>query len=138
MKRFFNLSTGIMLGVIAIAVIVAVLSSTINWQAVIWMVIAAMWVAIARVNEMMSDGWKELYYSTNDELTELRKQNTDTDAKYQTAVQDLDNVTQKVEELTQALEAKKPRRKKKLDLSDEDVTRIKMEMRTAGLIKEEE
>ena len=124
-----------MLGVIAIAVIVAVLSSTINWQAVIWMVIAAMWVAIARVNEMMSDGWKELYYSTNDELTELRKQNTDTDAKSKTGdAQD---------------SGKKPRRKKKLDLSDEDVTkkldlsdkdvtRIKMEMRTAGLIKEEE
>ena len=124
MKRFFNLSTGIMLGVIAIAVIVAVLSSTINWQAVIWMVIAAMWVAIARVNEMMSDGWKELYYSTNDELTELRKQNTDAVAKSKTGdAQD---------------SGKKPRRKKKLDMSDEDVTRIKMEMRTAGLIKEEE
>ena len=33
---------------------------------------------------------------------------------------------------------KKPRKKKKLDLSDEDVARIKTEMRTAGLTQEEE
>lgn len=33
---------------------------------------------------------------------------------------------------------KKPRKKKKLDLSDKDVTRIKTELRAAGLTKDEE
>ena len=134
MKRFFNLSTGTMLAAIAIAVIAAVLSSTINWQAVIWMVIAAMWVVCARWNQMMSEDWKQLYDSNADELAKLRD-------KYQA----LDNDYLKLAKRNEATSKEnaqesglKPRRKKKLDLTDEDVTRIKMEMHTAGLIKEEE
>jgi hypothetical protein len=58
--------------------------------------------------------------------------------KYQTAVQDLDNVTRKVEELTRALEENKAKkkmvRKKKEEHSEQDITRIKNEMKTAGLV----
>ena len=172
-----------MLAVIVIAVIAAVPSSPINWTAIIWMVIAAMWVVCARSNQLTSEDWKQLYdsqskmvntmkqtwTSTNDELAELRgkyqaldneylklakqneatskenaqlhervddlrKQNSDYAEKYQTAAQDLDNVTQKVEELTQALEAKKPVLKTpKREYTEQDQVRIQEEMKSAGL-----
>jgi DNA repair exonuclease SbcCD ATPase subunit len=80
-----------MLAVIAIAIIAAALSSPINWTAVIWMVITAMWVVCARSNQLTAEDWKQLYdtqsktfntlrqtwASTNNELVELR-------GKYQT------------------------------------------------------
>jgi uncharacterized coiled-coil DUF342 family protein len=172
-----------MLAVIVIAMLSAVLSSTINWLAVIWMFIAAMWVVCARTNQLTAEDWKQLYdtqsktfntlrqrwSSTNDELVELRgkyqaldndylklakqnevtskenaqlhervddlrKQNSDYAEKYQTAAQDLDNVTQKVEELTMALEAKKPTQKTtKREYTEQDQARIQEEMKSAGL-----
>ena len=75
-----------MLAVITIAIIAAALSSPINWTAIIWMVIAAMWVVCARSNQLTAEDWKQLYdtqsktfntlrqtwASTNDELVELR------------------------------------------------------------------
>lgn len=183
MKRFFNLTTCVMLAVIVIAMLAAVLSSTINWLAVIWMVIAAMWVVCARSNQLTAEDWKQLYdtqskafntlrqtwASTNDELVELRgkyqtldddylklskqneatskenvqlhervddlrKQNSVYAEKYQTAAQDLDSVTQKVEELTQTLEAKKPTQKTvKREYSEQDQARIREEMKSAGM-----
>lgn len=183
MKRFFNLTTCVMLAVIVIAMLAAVLSSTINWLAVIWMVIAAMWVVCARTNQLTAEDWKQLYdtqskafntlrqtwASTNDELVELRgkyqtldddylklskqneatskenvqlhervddlrKQNSVYAEKYQTAAQDLDSVTQKVEELTQTLEAKKPTQKTvKREYSEQDQARIREEMKSAGM-----
>jgi TolA-binding protein len=80
-----------MLAVIVIAIVAAALSSPINWTAIIWMVIAAMWVVCARFNQLTAEDWKQLYdtqskafntlrqrwTSTNDELVELR-------GKYQT------------------------------------------------------
>ena len=138
-----------MLAVIVIAMLAAVLSSTINWLAVIWMVIAAMWVVCARFNQLTAEDWKQLYdtqsktfntlrqtwASTNDELVELR-------GKYQTVMQDLDVATQKVEGLTRALEAKKTirktTRKKKEDYTDQEKARIKNEMKSAGLVPEKE
>ena len=80
-----------MLAVIVIAMLAAVLNPAINWLAVIWMVIAAMWVVYARSNQLTAEDWKQLYdtqskafntlrqrwASTNDELVELR-------GKYQT------------------------------------------------------
>jgi len=172
-----------MLAVIVIAMLAAVLSSTINWLAVIWMVIAAMWVVCARFNQLTAEDWKQLYdtqskvfntlrqrwTSTNDELVELRgkyqtldddylklakqneatskenvqlhervddlrKQNSVYAEKYQTAAQDLDNVTQKVEELTQTLEAKKPTQKSaKREYTEQDQARIREEMKSAGM-----
>jgi len=188
-----------MLAVIVIAMIAAVLSSTINWLAVIWMVIAAMWVVYARSNQLTAEdwarsnqltaeGWKQLYHtqskafntlrqrwaSTNDELVELRgkyqtldddylklakqneetsmenvqlhervddlrKQNSDYAEKYQTTAQDLDDMTQKVEELTQALEAKKSVRKtSKKAYTEQDQARIREEMKAGGMIKDED
>ena len=170
MKRFFNVYTGAMLAVIAIAMLAAVLSSTINWLAVIWMVIAAMWVVYARSNQLTAEDWKQLFdtqskafntlrqrwASTNDELVELRgkyqtldddylklaKQNSDYAEKYRTTAQDLDNANRKVEELTQALEAKKVQnkttRKKKEDYTEQEKARIKNEMKAGGLIKDED
>lgn len=149
MKRFFNLATCAMLAVIVIAVLAAALSPTINWLAIIWMVITAMWVVCARFNQLTAEDWKQLsdtqsrafntlsqtWTSTNDELVELR-------GKYQTVVQDLYNATQKVEELTRALEAKKTirkmARKKKEDYTDQEKARIKNEMKSAGLVPEKE
>lgn len=75
-----------MLAVISIAIIAAALSSPINWTAIIWMVIAAMWVVCARTNQLTAEDWKQLYDTqsktfntlrqtwtgTNDELVELR------------------------------------------------------------------
>lgn len=87
-----------MLAVIVIAMLAAVLSPAINWLAVIWMVIAAMWVVTARSNQLTAEDWKQLYgtqsnafntlrqrwNSTIDELVELR-------GKYQALYQALDD-----------------------------------------------
>lgn len=149
MKRFFDLCTIIALTVILLAVIAEILFPPTNWVAIVWMLITAIWVGCARSDQLTAEDWKQLYDSqskmvntmkqrwttTNDELVELR-------GKYQTAVQDLDNATQKVEELTRALEAKNTRskttRKKKEEHSEQDITRIKNEMKSAGLVPEKE
>lgn len=95
MKRFFNLPTIIVLAIVAISIIVEVLSPVINWLAIIWMVIAAVWAAEARLNQMEAEDWKQHYddqtnvlkaaertlYSTADELAELR-------GKYETLTND--------------------------------------------------
>lgn len=96
MKRFFNLNTCVMLAAIVIAMIVAVFSSTVNWLAIIWMAIAAMWVFIARSNQLTAEDWKQLYdtqskafntlrqrwSSSNDELVELRRKHQVLDNDY--------------------------------------------------------
>ena len=145
MKRFFDLYTIIVLTVILLAVIAEILFPPTNWVAIAWMLITAVWVGCARSDQLMAEDWKQLYdtqsktfntlrqtwTSTNDELVELR-------GKYQTAVQDLNNATRKVEELTRALEENKAKkkmvRKKKEEHSEQDITRIKNEMKTAGLV----
>ena len=145
MKRFFDLYTIIVLTVILLAVIAEILFPPTNWVAIAWMLITAVWVGCARSDQLMAEDWKQLYdtqsktfntlrqtwTSTNDELVELR-------GKYQTAVQDLNNATRKVEELTRALEVSKAKkkmvRKKKEEHSEQDITRIKNEMKTAGLV----
>lgn len=134
-----------MLTVILLAVIAEILFPPTNWVAIAWMLITAVWVGCARSDQLMAEDWKQLYdtqsktfntlrqtwTSTNDELVELR-------GKYQTAVQDLNNATRKVEELTRALEVSKAKkkmvRKKKEEHSEQDITRIKNEMKTAGLV----
>ena len=145
MKRFFDLYTIIVLTVILLAVIAEILFPPTNWVAIAWMLITAVWVGCARSDQLTAEDWKQLYdtqsktfntlrqtwTSTNDELVELRE-------KYQTAVQDLNNATRKVEELTRALEESKAKkkmvRKKKEEHSEQDITRIKNEMKTAGLV----
>lgn len=149
MKRFFDLYTIIALTVILLAVIAEILFPPTNWVAIVWMLITAIWVGWARSDQLTAEDWKQLYDSqskmvntmkqrwttTNDELVELR-------GKYQTAVQDLNNATRKVEELTRALEAKNTRskttRKKREEHSEQDITRIKNEMKSAGLVPEKE
>jgi phage-related minor tail protein len=149
MKRFFDLYTIIVLTVILLAVIAEILFPPTNWVAIAWMLITAVWVGCARSDQLTAEDWKQLYdtqsktfntlrqtwTSTNDELVELR-------GKYQTAVQDLNNATRKVEELTRALEENKAKkkmvRKKKEEHSEQDITRIKNEMKTAGLVPEKE
>jgi len=149
MKRFFDLYTIIALTVILLAVIAEILFPPTNWVAIVWMLITAIWVGYARSDQLTAEDWKQLYdtqsktfntlrqtwTSTNDELVELR-------GKYQTAVQDLNNATRKVEELTRALEENKAKkkmvRKKKEEHSEQDITRIKNEMKTAGLVPEKE
>ena len=95
MKRFFNLPTIIVLAIIAISIIVEVLSPVINWLAIIWMVIAAVWAVAARLNHMETQDWMQRYdtqtsafnalkqtlSSTADELAELR-------GKYETLTND--------------------------------------------------
>lgn len=95
MKRFFNLPTIIVLAITAISIIVEVLSPVINWLAIIWMVIAAVWAVAARLNHMETQDWMQRYddqtiafndlkqtpTSTVDELTELR-------GKYETLTND--------------------------------------------------
>ena len=145
MKRFFDLYTIIVLTVILLAVIAEILFPPTNWVAIAWMLITAVWVGCARSDQLTAEDWKQLYdtqsktfntlrqtwTSTNDELVELRE-------KYQTAVQDLNNATRKVEELTRALEENKAKkkmvRKKKEEHSEQDIIRIKNEMKTAGLV----
>lgn len=115
MKRFFNLPTIIVLAIVAISIIVEVLSPVINWLAIIWMVIAAVWAVAARLNHMETQDWMQHYdsqtnafntlkqtlTSTVDELAELR-------GKYETVVQELEQANQKVNELTQNISARKP------------------------------
>lgn len=87
MKRFFNLPTIIVLAIVAISIIVEALSPVINWLAIIWMVIAAVWAVAARLNHMETQDWMQRYdsqtsafnalkqtmSSTADELAELRR-----------------------------------------------------------------
>ena len=87
MKRFFNLPTIIVLAIVSISIIVEVLSPVINWLAIIWMVIAAVWAVAARLNHMETQDWMQRYdsqtsgfntlrqtlTSTADELAELRR-----------------------------------------------------------------
>ena len=141
MKRFFDLYTIIALTVILLAVIAEILFPPTNWVAIVWMLITAIWVGCARSDQLTAEDWKQLYDSqskmvntmkqrwttTNDELVELR-------GKYQTAVQDLNNATQKVEELTRVLEAKKPAQKaSKRVYTEQDQARIREEMKSAGV-----
>lgn len=95
MKRFFNLPTIIVLAIVAISIIVEVLSPVINWLAIIWMVIAAVWAVAARLNHMETLDWMQRYddqtsafntlkqtlTSTADELAKLR-------GKYETLTND--------------------------------------------------
>ena len=95
MKRFFNLPTIIVLAIAVIAIIVEVLSPVINWLAIIWMAIAAVWAVAARLNHMETQYWMQRYdsrtsafndlkqtlTSTVDKLTELR-------GKYETLTND--------------------------------------------------
>ena len=157
MKRFFNLPTIIVLAIIAISIIVEVLSPAINWLAIIWMVIAAVWAVAARLNHMETQDWMQRYdsqtsafndlkqtmSSTADELAELRRKYealtydkqdlfkqfksqsacidgleasldsrmleiNELRGKYETAVQELEQANQKVNELTQNISARKP------------------------------
>ena len=99
MKRFFNLPTIIVLAIIAISIIVEVLSPVINWLAIIWMVIAAVWAVAARLNHMETQDWMQRYdsqtsafndlkqtmSSTADELAELRR-------KYESLTYDKQNL----------------------------------------------
>ena len=141
MKRFFDLYTIIVLTVILLAVIAEILFPPTNWVAIAWMLITAVWVGCARSDQLTAEDWKQLYdtqsktfntlrqtwTSTNDELVELR-------GKYHTAVQDLNNATRKVEELTQTPEAKKPTQKAaKREYSEQDQARIREEMKSAGM-----
>ena len=149
MKRFFDLCTIIALTVILLAVIAEILFPPTNWVAVVWMLITAIWVGCARSDQLTAEDWKQLYDTQSKAFNTLKQIWTSTvheaeelKEKYQTAVQDLDNATQKVEELTRALEAKNTRskttRKKKEEHSEQDITRIKNEMKSAGLVPEKE
>lgn len=70
----------------------------------------------------------------HERVDDLRKQRSDYAEKYQTASQDLDNANQKVTELTQILEAKKPAQKTaKKEYTEQDRARIQEELKSAGL-----
>jgi chromosome segregation ATPase len=70
----------------------------------------------------------------HERVDDLRKQRSDYAEKYQTAAQDLDNANQKVDELTQVLEAKKPAQKTtKKEYTEQDQARIQEELKSAGL-----
>lgn len=149
MKRFFDLYTIIVLTVILLAVIAEILFPPTNWVAVVWMLITAIWVGCARSDQLTAEDWKQLYDTQSKAFNTLKQIWTSTvheaeelKEKYQTAVQDLNNATRKVEELTRALEENKAKkkmvRKKKEEHSEQDITRIKNEMKTAGLVPEKE
>lgn len=148
-----------MLAVIAIAMISTLLSSTINWLAFIWMVIAAMWVVCARSNQLTAEDWKQLYHSqsktfntlrqrwtsTNDELVELRGKYQALDNEYLKLAKEHNAQGEELSKLKRgydSLEAKKPgtktTRKKKEDYTDQEKARIKNEMKAGGLIKDED
>ena len=140
-----------MLAVIAIAVIAAVLSSPINWTAVIWMVIAAMWVVCARSNQMTAEDWKQLYdsqsktfntlrqrwTSTNDELVELRLKYQTLDNEYLKLAKEHNAQGEELSKLKRgydSLEAKKPGTKAtKREYTEQDQARIQEELKSAGL-----
>lgn len=145
MKRFFDLYTIIALTVILLAVIAEILFPPTNWVTVVWMVITAIWVGCARSDQLTAEDWKQLYdwrSKENAQLQErvdnLSKERSVYADKYQTAVQDLNSATQKVEELTTALETKKSIRKtvrkKREDYTGQEKARIKNEMKSAGLV----
>lgn len=73
MKRFFNLPTIIVLAIVAISIIVEVLSPVINWLAIIWMVIAAVWAVAARLNHMETQDWMQHYDSQTNVINNMRK-----------------------------------------------------------------
>ena len=88
------------------------------------------YLKLAKQNEATSKENVQLHKRVDD----LRKQNSDYAEKYQTAAQGPDNATQKVEELTQTPEAKKPTQKAtKREYSEQDQARIREEMKSAGM-----
>lgn len=78
MKRFFNLPTIIVLAIVVISIIVEVLSPVINWLAIIWMVIAAVWAVAARLNHMETQDWMERYDSQTSAFSALKQTLTST------------------------------------------------------------
>jgi hypothetical protein len=82
-----------MLAIIVITIIAALFSSTIDWVAIVWMAISAMWVVVARMNELISDGWEELYRNTVDNR---RRVNVEDLAKPRGKQPALDNDYQKI------------------------------------------
>lgn len=115
MKRFFNLPTIIVLAIITISIIVEVLSPVINWLAIIWMVIAAVWAVAARLNHMETQDWMQRYDSQTSRFNDLKQtltsivdKLTELRGKYEAAVQELEQANQKVNELTQNISARKP------------------------------
>ena len=93
MKRFFNLPTIIVLAIIAISIIVEVLSPVINWLAIIWMVIAAVWAIIARLNHMETQDWMQRYDSQTNVIDNMRK-------SWNSALNELTELRGKYETLT--------------------------------------
>jgi len=109
------------------------------------------YLKLAKQNEAISNENAQLH----ERMDDLGKQNSDYAEKYQTAGQDLDNANQKVQELTQALEAKKTQSKtsrnspktgdeepestsadkkpRKRQYTKKDVARIKAELRSVNL-----
>ena len=88
------------------------------------------YLKLAKQNEATSKENVQLHKRVDD----LRKQNSDYAEKCQTTAQDPDNATQKVEELTQTPEAKKPTQKvTKSEYSEQDQARIREEMKSAGM-----
>ena len=104
MKRFFNLPTIIVLAIIAISIIVEVLSPVINWLAIIWMVIAAVWALAARLNHMETQDWMQRYDSQTSRLNDLKQTLTSTAdkltelrGKYETLTNDKQRLSEQYE-----------------------------------------
>ena len=164
LKRFFSIDV-IMMGIICLlALIVSIAGGSYLSAALALSTLA--YLAIARGHEIevedseaviarMSEKISELEV----EITGLQKENSNQDtirrslewnrdteksnssrtiAELQEEIKRLSSELEKVKAGKAQEPGKKQRKKKKLDLSDEDVARIKAEMRTAGLTQEEE
>ena len=164
LKRFFSIDV-IVMGIICLLALIIFLAGG-EYLSAAWVIATALYVAIARGHEMATEDSDVVIARMSEKISELEAENAkllkengnlDTvrrslewhrDTEKANSSKTIAELQEEIKQLSSELEkakagnaqesGKKPRKKKKLDLSDEDVARIKTEMRTAGLTQEEE
>jgi hypothetical protein len=125
MKRFFNLTTILMLAMVAASLVASFLSTPVNWLALIWMGIAALWVVIARLHQLTAEDYQKLYNSQSKAVATLKKaltdaihEKTELEIKYKDLVKEHEQWTQPSTGTPRAVSSKKPAGTKKNKIQD--------------------
>ena len=114
-----------MLAIIVASLVAFFLSTPVNWLAIIWMGIAAMWVVCARSNQLTAEDWKQLYNSQAKAVATLKKALTDSihekteiEIKYNDLLKEHEQWTQPSTGTPRAVSSKKPAGTKKNKIQD--------------------
>lgn len=163
LKRFFSIDV-IIVGILCLLVLIVLIISG-SYLSAMLVLATILCAAIARSYEITVEDSEAVIIQMSEKISELEtkiaqllKENADQDSVNRTlewhreaektnSTRTITQLKEEIEHLSAELEKakagdaqdskKKPGRKKKLDLSDKDVTRIKTELRSAGLTKDE-